>query len=142
MSDMEKWSINETLLQSYRSIFVPSQSFLLAVGAIVSGRNSLVLYTTAAISLVMIWIIWFPVVRSRHRIVDYYKYGVMLSETARSELCTEKEYVHDDKLRKKANMLFGIDSNWRSTRKKLDLLTPLLVTSLWVVLIVNEACNV
>lgn len=48
-----------------------SQSFLLAVGAIVSGKSGVVLYATAAISLVMIWAIWFPVVRSRHLIVDY-----------------------------------------------------------------------
>src|SRR5512139_2424153 len=141
MGDMERWSINETLLQSYRSIFIPSQSFMLAVGAIVSAKSPMVLYVTAVISLLMIWAIWFPVVRSRHRIVDYYKYRVTLPETKRSELCSEKQYVHNDELRKKANVLFGIESNWRSTRKRLDLLTPALVTSVWVALVVYEACT-
>lgn len=140
MADTEKWSINETLLQSYRSIFISSQSFLLAVGAIVSGKSPMVLYVVAAISLLMIWAIWFPVVRARHRIVDYYKYGAVLSESKRSELCSEKQYVHDYELRKKANELLGIRSNWRSTRKKLDLLTPALISSVWLVLVVYEAC--
>lgn len=142
MADMERWNINETLLQSYRSIFISSQSFLLAVGAIVSGKSPLVLYAVAAISLLMIWGIWFPVVRSRHRIVDYYKHGMALPETKRSELCTEKQYVHDDELRKKANALFGVESNWRPTRKKLDLMMPVLVSSVWIVLVICEACNV
>ena len=140
MSDTEKWSINETLLQSYRSIFISSQSFLLAVGAIVSGKSQIVFYAIAAISLLMIWAIWFPVVRARHRIVDYYKYGAVLSESKRSELCSEEQYVHDYRLRKKANELLGIRNNWRHTRKKLDLLMPALISSVWLVLVIHEAC--
>ncbi|MDP1559473.1 MAG: hypothetical protein Q8K59_04955 [Nitrosomonas sp.] len=140
MADMEKWSINETLLQSYRSIFISSQSFLLAVGAIVSGKNHIVLYAIAAISLLMIWAIWFPVVRARHRIVDYYKFGARLPEAERTKLCSEKQYVHDHELRKTTNNLFGIETNWRPTRKKLDFMMPVLVSSVWAVLIVYEAC--
>lgn len=140
MADIEKWSINETLLQSYRSIFISSQSLLLAVGAIVSGRSHGVLYAIAAISLLMIWAIWFPVVRARHRIVDYYKYGDLLPETRRSGLCSEKQYVHDGRLRRKANELLGITTNWRTTRKKLDLLMPALISAVWLVLVIYEAC--
>ena len=143
MTDAEKWSIHETLLQSYRSIFISSQSFLLAVGAIVSGKSPMVLYAISAISILMIWAIWFPAVRARHRIVDYYKYRAELIKSKRlalSRLCSEKEYVHDYELRKKANELLGIRSNWRPTRMKLDLLTPVLICSGWLVLVVYEAC--
>ncbi len=31
---MTRWSVNESLLQSHRSIFISSQTFLIAVGAI------------------------------------------------------------------------------------------------------------
>ena len=141
MADLEKWSINESLLQSYRSIFISSQSFLLAVGAIASGKSTMVLVATATISLLMIWAIWFPVVRARHRIVDYHKYGALLSDAKRSELCSEKEYVHNKELRKKANEAFGIGGNWRPTRLKVDLLTPLSFSLIWVVLILYEACS-
>jgi len=40
MTDMEKWSINESLLQSYRSIFISSQSFPLAVGVPCSPKTN------------------------------------------------------------------------------------------------------
>ena len=141
MADTEgRWSINESLLQSYRSIFISSQSFLLAVGAIVSGKNEAVLFVTAAASLVMIWLIWFPVVRARHKIVDYYKYSVTLSEPDRSQLCTEHQYVHNRELRKRANALFQIDTNWRPTRVKIDLMIPVAFSLIWIVLVAYEMC--
>lgn len=43
MQDPQLWSINESLLQSYRSIFISSQSFLLAVGGIVVDKSTIVL---------------------------------------------------------------------------------------------------
>lgn len=142
MADTDRWSINESLLQSYRSLFISSQSFLLAVGAIVAGKSTAVVLAVAVLSLLMIWSIWFPVVRARHRIVDYYKYGTSLPESKRAELCSEKQYVHDPELRKKANEAFGIETNWRPTRVKLDLLTPVMFTAIWAVLVIYDACYV
>lgn len=140
MADTERWSINESLLQSYRSLFISSQSFLLAVGAIVAGKSTAVVSAVALFSLLMIWAIWFPVVRDRHRIVDYYKYGASLPEPKRAELCSEKQYVHNPKLRMKANVAFGIETNWRPTRVKLDLLTPVMFTAIWAVLVIYDVC--
>jgi hypothetical protein len=139
MPDSENiWSINETLLQSYRSIFISSQSFLLAVGAIVLEKNNIVLFLLAGLSLFMVWFIWFPVVLSRHKIVDYYKYGSGLSQIDRTQLCSEHEYVHDRKRRDKANKLFGIRTNWRKTRWKIDLLIPIFISVIWIILIILE----
>src|SRR5512139_2571148 len=98
----DRYSANESLLQSYRSIFISSQSFLLAVGAIVSGKSPWVLYITTVLSLGMIWLLWFPVVRARHKIVDFHKFRTRLSADDQKQLCSEKEYVHDRKLRAKA----------------------------------------
>jgi len=74
MTDQERWNANESLLQSYRSIFISSVSFLLAVGAIVAEKSIAVLMAVAVVSVLMIWAIWFRVVRARHLIVDYYMY--------------------------------------------------------------------
>ena len=141
MADLERWSINESLLQSYRQIFISSQSFLLAVGAIASGKSTVVLVVTAAVSLLMIWAIWFPVVRARHLIVDYHKHGASLPEPTRSDLCSERDYVHNRELRRMANVTLGIETNWRPTRLKVDLMTPVLFSCVWVVLILNEVCS-
>lgn len=138
MADLDKWSINETLLQSYRSIFISSQSFMLAVGAIISGKSIYVFMSIFFAGLVMIWFIWFPCVRARHRTVDYHKFGGTLDDSKLSELCSEKEYVHNAELRKKANILFGIETNWRPTRRKVDFLMPVIFSFIWFVLLVYE----
>lgn len=135
----DKWSINETLLQSYRSIFISSQTFLLTVGAIVSSKSHAVLYVVSVIGLIMIWGIWFRTVRARHLIVDYHKYGSELPAPEQAKLCTAEEYVKNIELRNKANVLFGLKTNWRETRINLDLLMPLLLSCVWVVLIIFES---
>lgn len=78
----DKWELNEQLLQSYRGVFISSQSFMLAVGAIVWGKDKdlNVFGITCAVGIGMIWLMWFGVVRARHKIVDYYKYGSNLKE--------------------------------------------------------------
>ncbi len=70
------WSANEGLLQSYRSTFVASQSFLVTVGAILvtDKATSWLLALIAGLALFMIWCIWHRVVVSRFLRVDYYKY--------------------------------------------------------------------
>ena len=66
------------LLQSHRRIFVSSQSFILAVGAIVAReRMPVISVVVALLALYMIWGMWFPIVRSRHRIVDFYKFDII-----------------------------------------------------------------
>jgi len=137
MTDSELWIVNESCLQSYRSIFISSESFLLAVGAIVSDKGIWVLVVTAAISVSMIWFVWFPVVRARHRIVDYWKYRAAL-RIVPSTLCSEKDYVLNKKLRGEANAALGIKTNWRPTRWKIDFLTPVLFSAVWVVLVAHE----
>lgn len=132
-----EWSVNESLLQSYRSIFISSQAFILAVGVLLIDNKPIFLIV-AIISLFMIWYIWFRVVRSRHLIVDYHKYASKLDKPKQEELrkrYTEDEYVKNKDKRSKANILLGIDTNWRPTRIKIDLLLPVLYTSIWLTLI-------
>ena len=136
---INKWAINESLLQAHRSTFISSQSFLLAVGALVSGKSAALLYLLGAIGLCVIWFIWFPVVRARHRIVDYYK-GLTNLPAGAAVQCSEEQYVNDARLRKEANDVFGFKTNWRTTRLKLDLFMPFLFSLVWIGLVVREWC--
>lgn len=129
-----KWSVHENLLQWYRSIFIASQSFLLVVGTLFLEKCGWMFYGIFAISLCIVWIIWFPVVKSRHKIVDYYKGALELDEENINQLCTEKEYVHSKAKRKEANNRFQIKTNWRTTRKKIDLWLPISFTIIWLLL--------
>ena len=130
------WGINESLLQSYRSIFISSQSVLLAAGAFLTDTDAASFVAIAGLSLVQVWFIWFPAVRARHRIVDFHKFGRLLDQTKFAQLCKEDEYVHSATLRREANKMFPIKTNWRRSRIKIDLLTPLFFTLMWAVMLV------
>jgi len=133
-----KWGIYENAVQSYRTIFISSQSFILVVGVLLFEKSVWLFMPLALISLLVIWYIWFPVVKARHRIVDYYKYALELTDEERaklSEWCTEKQYVNNIDKRREFNKKCGPEEgNWRLTRKKIDLMIPCLFTFLWLLL--------
>ena len=141
MVHLQKWSTNESLLQSYRQIFISSQSFFLAIAAIlIENADELTIICLAFIGLLMIWFIWFRVVRSRHLAVDYHKYIDEFIKNNDGEypkgICTEKKYIEIfSKERKKTNKVLGIEKNLRLTRKKIDVYLPILFTLTWVLLI-------
>lgn len=70
----EKTAINESLLQSYRSNMIASQSFLLAVAAAFYEKNDILEMACVFMALFQLWYIWFRVIRVRAIIVDYYKH--------------------------------------------------------------------
>jgi hypothetical protein len=131
------WSANERLLQSYRLIFILSQTFMLGVGALFWGVSWIVLCLVGGISVCIIWGVWVPVVFARHRIVDYYKHACTLTDTEFGSLCTEAEYVSNADSRRKANELFKIHGNLGVTRLKLDIIVPSALSLLWVVFVVS-----
>ena len=145
-----EWNTNESLLQSYRSVFLSSQSFFLAVGAILIDKdNRMLLSFVGVVSLVQIWFIWFRVVYSRLLIVDYYKYGGLLNNNKIEELGGDSQYLQaDDKYvsdpvyRKKVNTIFkngdfNFTKNLRLTRIKIDVYIPITFTLVWVVFLLN-----
>jgi len=140
-----KWTTNENLLQSYRLLAVASQSFLLAVGAVLSNSRFYVFLLSALVALTMIWVIWYPVVVIRHRIVDYYKYASSLDshkKTALLHACRNAEdYATQKNLRKKADLILGLNTNWRVTRVKLDRVLPIMFTFLWIALAVDQIAS-
>jgi len=141
-SDTEMWNINETLLQSYRSIFISSQSFLLAVGSIMwqseSVVGAVVLFIVAIIAIYSILCVWRPVVRYRWLYVDYYKHAANLDPTKRNEICTVNQYVHNAIEREKTNAIFEMGRhNLGPTRWKIDVCIPFQFVMIWAALVVS-----
>lgn len=149
------WATNESLLQSYRQIFIGSQAFMLAVGAILLDKDiSWLLWAIATLSIVVIWFIWFRVVRSRALIVDYYKFQLITPGIcSHPDFITEHEYVDQKSRFKRYAMNNAIDSikrtppsekvlkptkNWRPTRWKVDLGLPIIFTMMWVFLLIAQ----
>ncbi len=133
-----KWSVHENLLQWYRSIFISSQSFLLAVAALFYNSNEAVFLGVSAVALIIILYIWLPVVISRHRFVDYYKYAVELDKEDIEKLCTDAEYVENESKREEANNILKLETNWRLTRKKMDGLIPALFLIIWILMMFTK----
>ena len=132
---IEKWSINDDL----------SQSFLLTVGALFYGKNILLEIACIAIALFQLWYIWFNVIKSRARIVDFHKHnftnlysstGEIIQNTNHSDPLTLDIYLKNKDVRKKVNLhFFGSKHNISLTRIKLDIILPVSFTTLWILML-------
>jgi hypothetical protein len=107
---------------------------LLAVGAIILDKSSTLVLILAGIAIIQIWYIWFAIIYARHKIVDFHKYslGDDYNETGTEKnptqtALTEHDYVHKRKVRKKIGL-----KTWRSTRVKLDILSSIFLTIIWL----------
>jgi len=135
----EKWNINENLLQSYRQIFTGSQAVFLAVGTFLAAESAgWLLYPVAGVGLLMIWFVWYRVVRVRHLLVDYHKYlyDFLVDHYQLPEgICTEFEYLESSQARLKTNRALGLNTNWRLTRVKMDVILPAVYSLVWFLLV-------
>ncbi len=152
---MENWNTYDASVQSYRMILISSQSILLAVGAIITDQNTVLMAAIAIIALFQIWFIGFRVIRCRTIIVDYHKYkmseifnnnGELLADSP-AEPLAENTYLKIRKVRKDVNKLMSEHKSWgrkckfrnmRLTRIKLDVLLPLSFTFIWIIYILNS----
>jgi hypothetical protein len=156
----EVWKTYDSNVQSYRSNLFSTQSILLAVVAIILDKATFLTMLTSVlipvIGLIQMWVIWFPIIRKRIRIVDYYKYGMgkifdnegnfLLSGVQFDNCLKEDVYANDRTIRHKVNRIittrwgrktkkgekilpFG---NFRMTRIKIDILIPVSFTLIWV----------
>ncbi|MAT45596.1 MAG: hypothetical protein CL609_24970 [Anaerolineaceae bacterium] len=136
MKDIKNaWKMNESLLQSYRSTFMISQSIFLVVGVLLLPPYVplWLMIGVAVINLVIIWYIWFRTVRSRALVVDYYKIQLMYDFSNHHDFCeTVSIYELNIKKRKLMNKAAGLTRNWRKTRLKLDLGLPIIYSLLWI----------
>ncbi|RZB34634.1 MAG: hypothetical protein SRB1_00402 [Desulfobacteraceae bacterium Eth-SRB1] len=142
MSELiSKWSVNESLLQSHRSIFISSQTFFIAVGALLlqTDKPEWLLWLLTGSGLTIIWWFWFRVVVIRARIVDYYKFQLYDQNKAIFDNCSEEEYVKNKEKRDLINEKIG-KSNWRTTRKKMDLGLPVIFSIIWLALLAARYC--
>ena len=134
----------EALLQSYRQIMIGSQSIFLALGAVLIDKGFIALLVISLICIFQIWWIWFRIVYSRAKAVDFYKFR--MNERYNEWPCSEvnlrlKLYIDNRKLRKTINEELKIKT-FRPTRLKLDLILPITFTLMWISFTVFEALSI
>jgi hypothetical protein len=154
-NNQTKWSTNENLCNSYRGLSVSSNSFLLAVGAILVSNNLHwgLMLGLFALAMTCMWYIFFRIIYIRNIITDYYKFELVLYFNNNGEKLfrndnqlQESTYVRKRGIRKKVNNLItkGNIPSWdynekfgnlRTTRLKLDLILPALYSVIWVIIV-------
>lgn len=137
MDNNEKYRMNEMNLQAYRLMFIPLEAILLVIGLLVHDHPGFLFIFFMSFSLYTTWGLWFPIVRSRQRVVDYYKYQSSAKHLP-EDLPDLESYVHDKDIRRQVNEQLGISANWRKTRRKLDFILPVLFTLAWIFLFIYE----
>lgn len=142
--NLDLYSINENLLQSYRQIFISTETFLLGVAVFAFDNKPMVFFPIVGLGIIIIGLGWLDCLRlfeftgkcgviiARARIVDYYKYNVNKTNISLDD------YVHKREKRQKANKIIGgvlyIKGNWRETRKIVDRWIPVFFTVVWIIL--------
>lgn len=123
------WQLNESLLQSYRGIFITSQSLL--VGAVAFTKEPWLNMVIIIMALILLRI-GFTVIRARARVVDFYKFNLCRYKYKGIEITKEK-YVTEKVIRDEANHDIVTDkTNWRPTRVKVDLWIPRIFFLIWL----------
>jgi hypothetical protein len=135
VDNKEKYRLNEMNLQAYRLMFIPLEAILIVAGITVYEKPRFLFLFLMAVSLYTIWGLWFPIVRSRQKVVDYYKYQ-STPDRIRDLGVDLESYIHDKEIRQKVNDQLGISANWRKTRRKIDFILPVLFTLIWLVLLI------
>lgn len=149
------WSLYDSMVQSYRSNMIASQSLLLAVAAILFEKNIYIECTVCAVALFQLWFIWSRIIFSRAIISDFHKFNALynfnhlvdnngneIKDTDETSFLTEEKYIKDRTVRRKANLVLAartgnikLKSNCRITRVKLDIIMPVLFTIVWLSLV-------
>lgn len=148
MNVNEKWSTYEANLQSYRGIFLSSQSIMIAVGAIMVNESYIITLLLSAIAIFQICYVWMPVIYYRALLVDFHKYnleekfdcdGNFLTLNKDCHL-TESIYCKKPEIRKKVNdnlseIIGKPFKNMRDTRRKIDITLPISIFFIWIIFV-------
>lgn len=148
MKSDELWPTYEANLQSYRNIFMSSQSILLAVGAIMLKESYIITLLIAAIAIFQICYVWMPVIYYRALLVDFHKYSLGENFNCKGDIIaanddsclTEEMYCKDYKIRKQVNKNMSKKigkplKNIRHTRRKIDITLPISMFLIWMIYI-------
>ncbi|MBR3904226.1 MAG: hypothetical protein IKJ51_00750 [Clostridia bacterium] len=143
-----KWSTYEANVQAYRSNMIASQSFLLAVGALLLEKSFVLLSVCVAVAMIQLWYIWFRVIWARTKIVDYYKFDLRNRYDAQGkpaenaeDFLDEDTFIHNAKVRNHVYENLGmykkkLKQKFRTTRFKLDVLIPVSFSVIWLGMLV------
>jgi len=136
----ELWSIQESLLQSYRRIFITAESVLFALATLVVATTRVSIWIEVPIILLGLGLIpiWMAVCKARARAVTFIHWLIQRYENGEQieqPYSRFRELQENPKVQREAeaNADFGRLRNSR-TRRRIDREVPILFGIMWLVL--------
>jgi hypothetical protein len=153
---LSHWSIQESLLQSYRGLFISSQSIIFSVAALIvtaeaktpeNGIINIASFLTLLVIGILLLKYWVDICRARELDVSYCQLAILKiekeNETQVVNFMTEFKIWQTLPEIKKKEILSNTQLSESQTRKRLSRHLPILFLGLWVistVLLVIKNC--
>ncbi len=145
---MSLWSAHDNLLQSYRGLFLGSQSVVFSIAVFVAaGSSSLFLVPLFVLGVYLLWL-WRRIYRSRGYDEWYFHWQLLKMEKGENldfRVLQEFEAWHEKDNTTKKNLLASDEIGKRlmqsRTRKALDSTLPEVFAVLWVFLLIITIAN-
>lgn len=103
------WSVQDTLLQAYRTMFITVQSLLIAVAASIAGFNSRLAWSLVLVGFALLFV-WSLVTRARGRDVQFAQAVIRWAESGRrieKPFTTFKDYQSKFRIERKYTVVFA-----------------------------------
>lgn len=135
------WNTQESLLQSYRSIFVTAQSIVFAVAVTIASTDQPWLALLLAVPGMYMMSMWTGICRSRARDVSFVQWLMLklergeavgpvinsFKEYQRSKTYNGTNVLEDEEYREMINSM---------TRRKMEVILPRIFWVMWILLVV------
>jgi hypothetical protein len=141
------WQIQEGLLQSYRNLFLTSQSIIFSIAAIIatsSSPNLLVFGTLLFLGIVLLKY-WYSICGARGLDVSYFQNELIKLENrslGNSDISSNKNNLMTEfkewQAKKRSEKLEELEKGYHQiskTRRTLEFIVPLLFAFLWLILL-------
>jgi hypothetical protein len=142
---LSHWQIQESLLQSYRSLFLTSQSIIFSIASIIatdSHSNKIVFLILLILGIVLLYF-WFQIGNARGLDVSYFQ--MLLLRTEKGEEINDiminfKRWQILERKRKN-NLLKEFELEKSKTRTTMEIYVPTLFLLLWIGLSLTTFCT-
>ena len=132
------WQIQDALLQSYRSLFLTSQSIIFSIASIIATNahpNATVFFILLLLGMTLLYY-WFQIVNARGWDVSYFQMLILKLETGEAienPMLNFKEWQTKSK-QQKISILKEFKLDKSKTRTTLGVILPALFVFLWLFL--------
>mgnify|MGYP000913083138 CR=1 FL=1 len=136
---LNHWQIQESLLQSYRGLFLTSQSIIFSIASIIATNpnpDKIVFLILLSLGLLLLWF-WFRIGNARGLDVSYFQMLLLKTENGETidKILTRFKEWQCKGRQEKIKILKESKLDKSKTRTTLEIIVPTIFLVLWIFLI-------